>query len=150
MIHYGEDKRLYGQNFDFPFAFTTEWYDYQKDFMNAFDPTLHTKEALYCDRASIAEVVVFKEKKVLRENAAVALYGDRITVDETDENARIFPFSEVTAVTVLGRNKLNIYHNKQVYQLKGDKRFNALKYVHIYYRSKNVSRGDENGKFLGL
>ena len=34
--------------------------------------------------------------------------------------------------------------------LKGDKRFNALKYVHIYHRNKNLTRGEENGKFLGL
>ena len=61
-----------------------------------------------------------------------------------------FPFDEVTAVSVLGRNKLNIYHNKKVYQLKSGKRFNALKYVNIYYRYKNVSKGDTDGKFLGL
>lgn len=62
----------------------------------------------------------------------------------------VFPFAQTDAVTVLGRNKLNIYQGKKVYQLKGGKRFNALKYVHIYHRHRNISRGDENGKFLGL
>ena len=46
--------------------------------------------------------------------------------------------------------KLNVYFGKQVFQLKGGKRFNALKYVHIYNRYKNIIRGDINGKFLGL
>ena len=50
----------------------------------------------------------------------------------------------------MGRNKLNIYHGGKVYQLKSGKRFNALKYVNIYHRSKNKSRGDKGGKFLGL
>ena len=50
----------------------------------------------------------------------------------------------------MGRNKLNIYHGEKLYQLKSGKRFNALKYVNIYYRHKNVSRGDNDGKFLGL
>ena len=54
-----------------------------------------------------------------------------------------------TAVSVLGKNKLNIYHNNRVYQLKSDKRFNALKYVNIYYRWKNITRGDDS-QFLGL
>ena len=53
-------------------------------------------------------------------------------------------------ITVLGKNKLNIYHDQKVYQLKGDKRFNALKYMNIFYRHKNIIGGNENGEFLGL
>jgi hypothetical protein len=53
-------------------------------------------------------------------------------------------------VTVLGRNKMNVYHGGKIYQFKGDKRFNALKYVHIFHRWKNLNKGDGNGKFLGL
>ena len=45
---------------------------------------------------------------------------------------------------------LNIYFGDRVFQIKGSKRFNALKYVNFCYRSKNISKGDENGKFLGL
>jgi hypothetical protein len=62
----------------------------------------------------------------------------------------IFPFDKVTAVSVLGRNKLNVYHEKKVYQFKGDKRFNALKYVNICYRHKNICKGALNEQFLGL
>ena len=60
------------------------------------------------------------------------------------------PFPELSVVTVLGKNKLNLYHGETLYQLKGDKRFNALKYVQICARSKNISRGDPDAKFLGL
>ena len=51
---------------------------------------------------------------------------------------------------LIAKNKLNIYHDGHVYQLKGSKRFNALKFVNIYYRYKNVKRGEQNAKFLGL
>ena len=57
---------------------------------------------------------------------------------------------ETSAVTVLGRNKVNIYFKDHVYQLKGSKRFNALKYVNIFNRYKNICEGNEHGKFLGL
>ena len=57
------------------------------------------------------------------------LYGDRITVDD-----RVFPFDTVGAVVVLGKNKVNLYYENEVLQLKGDKRFNALKYLHLYHR----------------
>ena len=56
----------------------------------------------------------------------------------------------ITAAACLGRNKLNIYTEKNVFQFKGNKRFNALKYVNLYFRHRNIIRGEENGKFLGL
>ena len=61
-----------------------------------------------------------------------------------------FTFEELLAVTVLGRNKLNIYFDDRVLQFKGDKRFNAVKYVHLFHRYKNLKRGDDNVQFLGL
>ena len=85
------------------------------------------------------------KKKLIKENADIELYGDRVVIDE-----KVYPFDEITAISVLGRNKLNIYHDKKVYQLKGSKRFNAIKYVHMYYRYKNVNKGEEHEQFLGL
>ena len=61
-----------------------------------------------------------------------------------------FSFDSASAVTVLGKNKLNVYFEGKIYQLKGSKRFNALKYVHFYHRYDNIVKGDANGKFLGL
>ena len=45
---------------------------------------------------------------------------------------------------------MNIYRDKQIFQLKGSVRFNALKYVHTFYRFTNISKGDADAKFLGL
>jgi len=149
-ISYGEDKRLSGQGFEFPFPFVKQWYDYQKDFVNALDLTAMTEAPVYQERARMSEVILNRRKELLRKDAELRLYGDRVVVDEGREDQLVFPFGEVSAVTVLGRNKLNIYHNKQVFQFKGSKRFNALKYVNFCYRYKNITRGNEDGKFLGL
>ncbi|MBO5870923.1 MAG: 1-acyl-sn-glycerol-3-phosphate acyltransferase [Clostridia bacterium] len=150
VVIYGDDKRLSGKDFDFKFDFFTEWYDYQKDFVNALDVSQYYEQPMYCDESSFSEVIVNERKNMIFEEANIKLYGNKITVNEGDADEMVFPFDEVTAVSVLGRNKLNIYHNKKVYQLKSGKRFNALKYVNIYYRYKNVSKGDTDGKFLGL
>lgn len=149
-INYGADKRLTGVGFDFPFEFVAGWYDYQEDFVRALDLDKYLSEPMYHDSARLSEVILYKRKQPLREEASISLYGDRIVIDEGDEDALTLPFSELEALSVLGRNKLNIYHGEKLYQLKGGKRFNALKYVNIYYRHKNISKGDENGKFLGL
>jgi hypothetical protein len=149
-LAYGEDKTLTGVGFEFPFKFTTGWYDYQKDYVNNLDVTKHTEVPFYRDRSSLSEVIVYKEKRLLREDGEIALYGDRVVIDEGAENQMVLPFADIMAMSVLGKNKLNIYYGDHVYQLKSHKRFNALKYVNIYFRYRNIIRGEENAKFLGL
>lgn len=149
-ITYGADKRLTGVGFDFPFSFVTEWYDYQHDFINNLDVTGYTETPLYNDRSSLSKVIIYKNKELLREDCAVALYGDRVVIDEGQADSLVLPFEDIMAMSVLGRNKLNIYYGDFVYQLKSHKRFNAMKYVNIYFRYKNITRGEEDAKFLGL
>ena len=87
---------------------------------------------------------------MLRRKAKFALYGNRIVIDEGTEDEWVLLFEELSAVSVLGKNKLNVYCGSEVLQLSGSKRFNALKYVNIYYRWKNITEGHSDGKFLGL
>ena len=148
VVTYGEDKTLTGK--DFPFPFVKQWYQYQQEYVNSLDLTAMVSQPVFQDRATVSEVIPNKRKLCLRSDAEVKLYGDRVTVDEGTGNEMVFPFGETSAVTVLGRNKLNIYHNKKIYQFKGIKLFNALKYVNFYYRHKNIVRGNPDGKFLGL
>lgn len=147
---YGEDKRITGKGFKFPFEFFGEWYDFQKDYVNGTDVTEYTERPLFVDEATVKKVIIRKNKKTLRKNSEMLLYGDRIVIDEGKKNEWIIPFSELSAVSVLGKNKLNIYYGTEVFQFSGSKRFNALKYVNIYYRWKNIKEGNINGKFLGL
>ena len=149
-VHYAADKRLSGVGCEFPHEFVSGWYDYQKDFVNSLDVTQYTDIPLYTESTSLSEVIVYQRKDLLCKDATVRLYGDRYVITGNGIAELVLPFAEVTAVSVLGRNKLNIYHDGRIYQLKSDKRFNALKYVNIYYRWKNIVRGDVDGKFLGL
>ena len=64
----------------------------------------------------------------------MSLYPDRITLTKDGRTVLDMPHSETAVVTVLGRNKLNVYFGDKVWQMKGDKRCNALKYVHFYHR----------------
>lgn len=149
-VEYGVTKELHCHDTSFPFRFVNDWYEYQKDYINQLDVLAHTQQPLFRDKASMKLVIPSKHKKNLRKWANLALYGDRIVVDEGKENELILPFSQLSAVTVLGRNKVNVYHNKEIYQFKGSKRFNAIKYVHIYNRYKNLTTGNPDSTFLGL
>ncbi len=149
-VIYLPTKELKGVDFDLPFRFLNDWYEYQKDFVNRLDVREYTEMPLFEDRAALSQVIISKSKKRLRKDASVRLYGDRIAIDEGGEEPMVFPFTDLYAVTVLGKNKVNLYHGSTVYQLKGSKRFNGIKYVNIYHRAKNIKDGSENGKFLGL
>ena len=149
-VIYDSSTRLQGVGFTLPFSFVSEWYDYQKEYMNQLDVTAYATDPIYEEEVSLFEVVVYKKKRRIRKHSTIHLYGNRIIVDETQSDRLDFVFDEISAVTILGKNKINIYTGEKVYQVTGGKRFNALKYVHIFNRYKNISRGDTDGKFLGL
>ena len=149
-ITYEKDKRLSGVGFSFPFAYMTQWYDYQSDFVRSLDLTQYTESALYRDTVDLYRVIVNKRKERICRNAAMELYGDRIVIDHGNGTVQTMLFSEVFAASVLGRNKLNIYYDDQVYQFKGSKRFNALKYVNFIYRYKQLGETDMKKIYLGL
>ena len=151
MVRYLPTKELQGVGFTFPFRFTTQWYDYQSEFINGLNLSAYEEKAMYKDVAELSKVKLYDKKYPIDKEVKLSLYGNRI-VAVTKDKTYEFPFDKVSTVTVLGRNKLNIYFDGEVYQLKGDKRFNAVKYVQICYRYKNIQKGEEDGKlrFLGL
>lgn len=139
-------KELEGVNCDFPHRFVGDWYEAQKDYVNGMDLTALTEQPLYQETVRVSRVHASKYKELQKKEATVRLYGDRITLDD-----RVFPLDTVGAVVVLGKNKLNIYDGQEILQLKGSKRFNALKYVNFFHRYKNLKTGERNnGQFLGL
>ena len=146
---YTPTKELEGLDGEFPFRFISQWYDYQSDFVNSLDTADYSDAPLFSDTAALRDVIPYEEKRLVDENAKLELYGDKMIV-RTADTTMTLDFDHVSAAAVLGRNKLNIYYEDKIYQFKGSKRFNALKYVHIYHRHKNICKGEQNVKFLGL
>jgi len=144
-IRHKSTKELEGIGFDFPHRFVADWYDWQNDYIRNSDLSSLTESPVYEETVQLSRVHVYKYKELLKKDSLVRLYGDRITVDD-----RVFPFETLGAVVVLGKNKVNLYDGNEVLQLKGNKRFNALKYVNFFHKFKNSKEGKENGQFLGL
>lgn len=146
-IQYLPNKKLKGVHKPFPFKTIGEWYDYQCNYVRQLDLQPYHAKPMYEDYVNIFQVVLYKYKKKLRKQAKITLYGDRILLDDICLN-----FDSIHSITVLGKNKLNIYTDSLVYQLKGCKTFNALKYVNIYFHYLNIKKGDEENheQFLGL
>ena len=132
-----------------PFKNPLEWYDYQERYINSLDLLNMEDELLFCDRASMKEVILYKNKQLIAADAELKLYGGKLEVTFGGKTL-CYPFREVTAFTVLGRNKLNLYIGDKVFQFKGDKHFDPVKYMNLHHRFQNLLKGDEYGKFLGF
>ncbi len=149
-IRYMEDKTLEGIGYDFPFKFVNDWYEYQKAFVNNLNPKEYIDESMFVDEGvGLCEEIPFDRKVPIYQAAEVKLFGDRIEI-RSGEDEMIIPFSQVEGSAVMGRNKMTLNHGGKTYQFKGDKSFNGLKYVNIFYRYKNLAEGEVNGEFLGL
>ena len=138
-------KELVAVEGNFPFRFAADWYDYQCDFVNHLDTERYEDTPLFEDTCQLWEVAVNESKTMLTGGAAVTLYGNRIVID-----GFAYPFDSLSAVTVLGKNKVNLYWGQKLYQLRGDVHFNGLKYVNIFNRHKNIRKGNEYVEFLGI
>ena len=146
---YTERKELRSEAEGFDFGFLADWYDYQCRYVNSLDTRDLTDEPLYTECGDLYNVIRCKKKELIEKGVRINLFGDRVEI-KTEEKTLVFSFDTTEAVTVLGRNKLNIYHGDSIYQIKPPKRFNALKYVNLYHRYKNLVKGVENAEFLGL
>ena len=148
-VRYMPNKTLEGVGFDFPFKFYNDWYEAQADFTNNLNLLERDSAPLYEEKGELYEVIPYQKKKLICKDTKIALYGTKLEL-ECGDDKKVFEFSNTPHITLLGKNKLDIYYGDKIYQFKSDERFNALKYVHFYHRHKNLLKGDTNGKFLGL
>ena len=147
-IQYLPTKELRGVGHDFPFTFVNEWYEHQNDYIRKTDLSVYKDKPAYTDTVQFSKVFLYKNKRILSKSAEINLYYDKVTMSD-GTRGMVFDFDSADTITVLGKNKLNIYYKDTVYQIKGDVRFNALRYVNFFYKYKNSSK-EESNEFLGL
>lgn len=104
-----------------------EWYEWERgEIVKAVAQGLRVGD----EGILFRESVKFKRKKKLD--------GDRVSIDKQNlvisggKREQVFPLAEITALTMVGKKKFNFYHGGKILQVKGGKRFCAVKYVHIF------------------
>lgn len=147
-VKYEEDKTLSSLDKEFPYKNYLEWYKAQCEFINKLDLVEKKEQLFYADKVKLYKVIPRKRKNLLEKQVVISLYGGKILIEKGEEKIEL-PFEEVLGVSVLGRNKLNVYYGEEVYQFKGEKRFNAVKYLNFYHRYNNQLKGAHN-EFLGI
>ena len=146
-LTYGEDKMIIDKSGKFPFKNVYEWYNFQNDYVSK--KTFSSENLLFKDKVKVFDVILKKGKKLITKDAELFGYDDRVVFNYNGKT-KVIKYEDMQGSAVLGRNKLNIKYDDKTYQIKGDKRFNAIKYMNFYYKNKNVISEDGNGIFLGL
>ena len=102
----------------------------------------------------LKKVIPYKKKKLLFKELNLQLYENKLIFIQNGNEEMVLSYDEILSMAALGRNKLNIYVNNNIYQVTGDKHFNPVKYLNFYYHYRNIrlNKGENEtyGKFLGL
>ena len=146
---YLPDKHLRALDGETKYHTAAEWYADQEAHIRAMDLTACTAEPLYRDTVELSEVIIYDRKRCLQKSVEVRLYGDRL---EFGDGTLTLGYDAVKAMGCIVTHKLNIFYEDKIYQLKGDRSFNALKYCNLYYHAKFEKEGHADGEFqfLGL
>lgn len=116
-----------------------EWYEWER---GEIVKKVLNGETVGDDGIIFRESIKFKRKKKLAGNS-VAIDMDKLVISgKKGETA--YPLDEITAMTMVGKKKFNFYHDGKILQVKGNKRFCAIKYVHVFDGLRQVESG--NGK----
>ncbi|MDE6617440.1 MAG: 1-acyl-sn-glycerol-3-phosphate acyltransferase [Clostridiales bacterium] len=109
------------------FEHIDDWYEWEKkEIVTAVVNGTRIEDGDILFRESIK----FKKKKKLNGNR-VSIDKDNLIISK-DDRKQVFPLSEITALTMVGKKKFNFYFDGKTLQVKGAKRFCAIKYVHIF------------------
>ena len=148
-VKYLPSKELLGVNKEFKYRFISEWYEEQEKFIRSLDFSKYNEAPITSDKVDFYEVIPCKKKILIKEGATVLAFGDRFEI-KLGSSVDTFFYKDITASGVIGRNKMNFYSQKRIFQIRSDEHFNALKYVNIYYQSENILKGDTENGFLGI
>ncbi len=148
---YLPSKELQAVQDDLPYRFLADWYDAQEDFVKGLDTTQYLDTPYYTEPVSLSEVIVYKKKLPLMKRACLRVYGDRLECEQ-DGRTTVLRYEDIGVVTVLGKNKLNLYHADKLYQISPlEPGFNGLKVMQLYYRHINqIKEDNSHEQFLGL
>lgn len=143
--HYNEDLSINGINFESKFKYIKDWYDYQCEYINNYDFSIYQDKPVYVDNNIILkENKVRKGKRKIYEGTVKAYY------DHFEFGGLRYNFDDITSCTNLGRCKVGFYIGTKKYQfIDKNKTFAGIKYMHLFYRYKNIKEGN-NSNFLGL
>lgn len=130
IAEYTEDlkiKKIRGELFG---NTTSEWFTAQKVKLKEIFDRQPSDKKFFEDEAKIRFIRGRKRKSA----GKAKIFATKERVEVSGKNVKkTLEFAAVDGATVLGKRKINFYlEDGSIFQIKGSKRFNAIKYLHLY------------------
>lgn len=132
-VKYNNDLTLTSNNKNFSFKYINDWYNYQLDYVR--NTSFNDNEVIYEENIKLYLSRKYKSKKKIGIGKII-MYKDKFIFNLKKENIE-FKFSDIDAITMLGRKKMAIYYKNEIYQIFNHKKSNFIKYMHMFYKYKN-------------
>ena len=145
-VTYHNDLRFSSDNEKFTFKYPYEWNEFQIDYVKSFDITLNRE--IYHDENIKLFKMHYRKKGDLLLRGNITLTNEKIVITNGEKTIE-YSIDDIYSFTVLGKHKMNFYIGNDTIQVKGQKDFNALKYMQMYYHIKNIKDGKED-EFFGM
>lgn len=104
-----------------------EWYEWERQEI--------VRRILVGEKISDGDILfresVKLQKKIKLPGNTVTLDKDSLMISGGGAETR-YPLAEIDAITAVGKKKFNFYYKGKILQVKGGKRFCAIKYVHAF------------------
>lgn len=104
-----------------------EWYEWERQEI--------VRRILGGEKISDGDILFRKsvklQKKIKLPGNTVTLDKDSLMISGGGAETR-YPLAEIDAITAVGKKKFNFYYKGKILQVKGGKRFCAIKYVHAF------------------
>lgn len=104
-----------------------EWYEWERQ---EIVRRIHGGEKI-SDGDILFRESVKLQKKIKLPGNTVTLDKDSLMISGGGAETR-YPLAEIDAITAVGKKKFNFYYKGKILQVKGGKRFCAIKYVHAF------------------
>ena len=104
-----------------------EWYEWERQ---EIVRRIHGGEKI-SDGDILFRESVKLQKKIKLPGNTVTLDKDSLMISGGGTETR-YPLAEIDAITAVGKKKFNFYYKGKILQVKGGKRFCAIKYVHAF------------------
>lgn len=104
-----------------------EWYEWERQEI--------VRRILVGEKISDGDILfresVKLQKKIKLPGNTVTLDKDSLMISGGGAETR-YPLAEIDAITAVGKKKFNFYYKGKILQVKGGKRFCAIKYIHAF------------------
>ena len=141
-IEYTKDLHLKSK--DVPFTTLVEYYNYQKKFVR--DQDFSKDEVIFTDeKVSLTLANPYQDKVKMEEESKVIL-----TNKELIFNHHKFEIKDILIASPVSGRKLVFTIGANNYTIKGNERFNAIKYVFLFNKLDTLMRNKEVDQYFSI